>query len=129
MITLNYAGSTLQLHPDMLWADEFGWSPVAQKTERTITGSLLIDTAAMSAGRPITLLAGESYAWTTRQDLATLKSWEAIPGAQLVLTIRGGTFNVLFDHDRKGVEGQPIADFSDPLPTDWCSVALRFIEV
>ncbi len=53
MITLSYASTTLNLHPDLVWADENNWFPVEQSIQRTITGALIVSSASRIAGRPI----------------------------------------------------------------------------
>ena len=54
-ITLQNAGTTLALPPDLIWTDELLWSPVRQSTERSITGALIVDRAVRVGGRAITL--------------------------------------------------------------------------
>ena len=46
---------TVTLPDDFLWVNEFGWSPVAQRTERTLTGALVVHEAQQSYGAPLSL--------------------------------------------------------------------------
>lgn len=129
MITLTYGGTTVQLPDDLQWIDEWDYSPIKQSTEPSLGGSLIVDVGTALSGRPITLQGDESWAWITRGTLTALKVWEAIPGAQLTLTINGAARTVIWDHERKAIQAAPIQDFSDPAPGDWCVVTLRFIEI
>lgn len=126
--TLTYSGTTIPLPPDLSWPNEF-WSPVKQAKEFSITGSLIVDSGVATAGRPITLQGGESFGWMARSTVSTLATWAAVPGAQMVLSVRGTTFNVIFDHDATGFEPTPVVDYADPQSTDWYTATLRFIEV
>ncbi len=133
-ITLTKDGATLPLPDDLIWTDELTWSAVAQSTERSITGALLVDAMARNGGRPITLAGEGNSAWILRSDLLTLKSWAALPGQQFTLTVRGEVFTVLFDHgtdeETRALAMSAVVDYSDPEATDYyCSLTLRFIEV
>lgn len=127
--TLTYSGTTVTLPDDILWPDEFGWSPVDQSTERSVGGQLVIDVAARVGGRQITLQSGADYGWTTRSTVSQLEAWRALAGAQMALLFRGVTRTVVFDHERGAIESEPITDFSDPSPADPCAITLRFIDV
>lgn len=129
MNTLTYSTTALMLPDEMAWPDEFGWSPVEQSSERSVSGELVIDVTAKVGGRQITLQGGDDFGWMTRAEVATLEAWRAIPGAVLSLLFRGVTRSVVFDHERTALEYQAVADYADPLPTDPCAVTLRFLEV
>ena len=129
MNAITYTGNTVSLPDDLDWPDEFGWSPVTQKTEHSITGSLIVDIGVRAAGRQITLRGDRGVAWTTREVAAQLQAWAAIGGAQMTLMLRGSTRQVLFDHERSALEWNPVDVYSDPLPTDRGWLVLRFIEV
>lgn len=131
-ITLQKGADTIVLPPDLLWSDEFAWSPVAQNTERSVTGALLVDVATRQDGMPITLTGTERHAWLLRPEVQALRAWVALAGQAFTLTINGQAFTVLFDHgtdevSRAFVVAQ-LVDYSDPAPQDYyCSVTLRFI--
>ena len=134
-ITLANGADILDLPPDLLWADEFRWSPVAQGTERSITGALLLDLNPRTGGRTITLQGKEDSAWILRSGLTTLLAWAALPGQQFTLTHNGVSRTVIFDHgteeeSRAIAQVEPVVDFSDPEPSDYyCSLTLRFLEI
>lgn len=133
-ITLEKDGAVLALPSDLVWTDELTWSAVAQSTERSITGALLVDAMARNGGRPITLAGDGDSAWILRSALLTLKAWAAIPGQRFTLTVRGEVFSVLFDHgadeETRAMAVSAVIAYSDPEATDYyCSLTLRFIEV
>lgn len=129
-ITLTYLTTTLELHPDLYWADENEWQPVEQEVERTITGALIVSTAQRVGGRPITLRPiDEGSAWMSRQTVETLRSWAAVAGRQMTLTLRGTSFDVIFRHQDGAIEANPIVHYNDVLSTDFYSATLRFMEI
>lgn len=131
MITLSYDDTTLELTPRLLWTDEFAWSPVDQKTSFSTTGALLIDVGLKQAGRPITLEGAASAAWIERSQCLQLEAWAALPGINLVLTLRGVERDVVFDQERGAFEAQPLWELLDgeEYPTQIFIPTLRFIEV
>ncbi len=46
---------TLTLPTDLIWIDEFDWTPVQQTQTYSITGALIIESGVKKAGREITL--------------------------------------------------------------------------
>ena len=130
-ITLTYSGTTLNLPEDLYWNDENSWAPVEQSIERSISGALIVSSATRVAGRPITLTPeDQNSAWMMRSLLDTLRTWAAVPGREMVLTLRGTTYNVIFrHHDGQAIEAAPIKHCNDVQPTDFYTVTLRFMEV
>lgn len=129
MPTLTYNGTTATLPPDLLWTDEYAWSAVQQETGYSTTGALLIDAGTRLAGRPITLEGGDQHGWATRALCESLRAWAALPAITLSLVHNGTTRTVIFDHARTGFEARPIVDYADPIPGDYYSVTLRFLEL
>lgn len=129
MITLTNGAVSLVLPVDLDWPDEWSWSPVKTKTEPSITGSLIVDTAAQVGGRLITLQSSPTSGWIARADLATIRSWADDPATTMTLTLRGTPRAVVFDHEKGAVEAAPVADYSDPIGTDPYTITLRFIEI
>lgn len=77
--------------PNLVWIDEFSWSPIVQSFEYSIEGSLLLTEYSKLAGRPITLVGQQdgnsSSAWMLRSDLLALNSALLVPGAEFLLTL------------------------------------------
>jgi len=130
-ITLKNGAAALELDPDLLWSDEFAWSGVRQAVERGITGSLIVQSKAMTGGRPITLEPEtDDSAWLTRENLLLLQAWSADPAADLLLTIRGVERAVLFRHedDSGAITARPVVHFRDVLDSDQYVCTLRLME-
>ena len=130
MITLADATTTLEVDRDLFWSDEDNWHPVAQNVERTITGALDIQVAALQKGRPITLEPeDDSTAWMPRAAVDQLRNWAAAPGKVLTLTLRGEVRSVMFRHQDGGLEATPVVHYRDVVPNDWYLVTVRLMEV
>lgn len=133
-IQLTYLTSTIALSPDLFWIDEHAWFPVEQSEQRTVTGALIVSTATRVGGRPITLTpedgSGLLGALTPRATLDVLRTWAAIPGREMTLTLRGVTYSVIFRHQSgPPIDAAPIVHYSDVDGSDWYSVILRFMEI
>lgn len=129
-ITLARAGVVLDLGPDLIWEDEFQWSPVVQTKGFSTTGALLIDVGVRQAGRPFTLVSGDGYAWLSHTTLQTLRAWAAMPAEVFGFERYGEAFQVMFDHsEESGFSARPVAEFSDPQGHDFYIVTLKLIEV
>lgn len=128
MTTLAYGATTITISDDMLWVDEYRWQPVEQKRAYTITGALIVESAAKLAGRPITLAGGDTYGWLARSVVDALLTAASIAGQQFTLTLRGTTHTVVFDQAAP-IEAVPVVDYSNPDATDKYIVALRFLKV
>lgn len=127
MTTLAYGAVTITLPDDLLWVDEYNWSAVEQVKEYSVTGALIVESAARLAGRPITLMGGENHGWVTRSVLDALLTASNIPGQQFTLTLRGVAHTVIFDEGR--IEAEPVFDVSDPEAGDFYVVTLNFAKV
>lgn len=129
-ITLAYTTTTLTLDPDLYWSDENDWHAVEQTTQRTVTGALIVSSSSRVAGRPITLQPQDDVsAWMSRQTLETLRSWAAVPGRQMTLTLRGTARTVIFRHQETAIEATPVIHYADTDNEDWYRVTLRFMEI
>jgi hypothetical protein len=132
-ITLQYGANVLPLDDDLLWVDEYQYSPVEASVDVSLTGALIeqVDGDASRPGRPITLQPpDDNSAWMIREDIDQLQAWGAIAGAQFTLTLRGVARQVKFRHQEKpAVDAKPVVPFSDPLPSDYYLATLKFMEV
>lgn len=129
-ITLTYLSTTVTLDPDLTWPDELMWYPVEQSVERSITGAMIVSVSTRVAGRPITLAPeNDSASWMPRSVIDTLKSWAAIAGAQMTLSLRGINHTVIFRHQDGAIDARPVTHFSDVDSADRYLATLRFTEV
>jgi len=131
MITLSYASTTLNLHPDLVWGDENNWFPVEQSIQRTITGALIVSSASRIAGRPITLApVDDSSAWMPQATVEALRNFAVVPGRVMQLNIRGTSRDVIFrHHDGAAIEATPIINYNDLNSADWYKVTIRLMEI
>lgn len=120
------------LPDDVIWTDEFDWTPIGQSVEVDVTGGLVVEYAPGRSGRPITIRA-EWIALSVLRDLEALRD----AGVQntMVLNLSGGrVYDVLFRH----FEGPPLSvepiverpeySESDGSP-DFFNVMIRLMEV
>lgn len=132
-IILSVDATSVALHPDLKWSDEFNWLPVEQSAERTITGALIVQVASRTGGRPVTLEPeDDNSAWMQRSAVQQLRNWAAVPGQEMELTLRGTTRTVIFRHqDGPGLEASPVVHFSDAdvASSDFYKVTLRLMEI
>lgn len=130
-ITLSDGTTTVNIHPDVYWSDEYTWQPVAQSVTNTITGALVVQSAATEAGRTITLEPlDDDSAWLRKAVVDQLRNWASVAGQTLTLTLRGASRTVIFrHHDGGAMSADPVVFYSDADSTDWYRVTLRFMEV
>ncbi|BDD85924.1 hypothetical protein [Desulfofustis limnaeus] len=115
MITLD----DITLPDDLWWQDETDWTPVQQEEGFSITGALLLDVSTKQAGRPITLVGDEGWAWTTRAVVLALQAKAAQPGLEMSLSLHDRTFTVLFRHaDGRPIEAESLTKMTPPADTD-----------
>lgn len=119
----------LSLPADLIWTDEFDWSPIEQTASYTLTGGLVIETGQRQAGRAITLAGSEVSGWADRQTVAALYAKLTLSGA-LTLTLNDGrVFTVTFRHNDTPVAADPIVDYRLPEGSDYYSLIVRLMEV
>lgn len=125
MTTLSDGTSTLTIGADLLWGDEFDFQPVEVKTQYSVTGALIVESAAKQAGRPITLTGGDTYGWITRTTLLALRAWAATPGTTYTLTLRGVPYTVAL----LSVAARPVIDVNNPNGGDFYIATVSCLEV
>ncbi|MGZ4954139.1 MAG: hypothetical protein ACXV8Q_03415 [Methylobacter sp.] len=120
---------TIALPDDLIWTDEFDWTPVQQTQQYSLTGALIIETGVKQAGRPITLVGGRDAAWVSRDTVNTL--YAKLTGTTpFTLTLNdGSTHSVVFRHDGNPIDAKPIIDYNNPAADDYYSLTLRFLKV
>lgn len=127
--TLTYGATTITLHDDMLWTDEFVWRAAAQRTSRTIAGSLVVESALKTKGRPITLVGSSEYGWVPRSTVVALAAAADTPGQKFTLSLRGSSYTVAFNHESAPLEATPVLDYNSYDGTDYYAATVRLIEV
>jgi hypothetical protein len=124
-ITLN----TVTLPVDLIWNDEFDWSPIQQTKAYTLTGALVLESGKMLAGRPITLAGDQNSAWASRE---TVKALYALLDTNPTLTLTlndARTFSVKFNHESQPIQARPLIDFNNLADSDFYTLTLKLITV
>jgi len=117
----------ITLHEDLIWTDEFDWSPVQQSQQYTLTGALILETGVKQAGRPITLVGGRDAAWTGRDTVKALYA-KLTATPPFILTLNDArTFSVAFAHGSNPVEARPIIDYNNLDDGDVYALSIRLI--
>lgn len=130
MTTLSDGTTTVTFTDDLMWSDEFAWMPVEQSAQRTITGGLVVQSAARTAGQPITLAAPDpASGWITRAALDQFKVWAAVHGQQLTLVYRGVTRTVIWRHQDTAIEATPVVPYADVQSGDYYRAVLRLMGI
>ena len=138
-MTASLAG--IALPDDIQWPDEYTAWKVGQIIRPTLTGALVVQEAAMQAGRPITLRGfddgGSRY--VAPITLATLDALRALEetagGAAMALVLPGPSettrsFNVRFRRtDGPAIEAVPIKYQIPAEAGDWFLATLRLLQV
>ncbi len=121
---------TMTLPGNLLWVNEFDWTPVAQSTDRSLTGSLIVPESLMTYRRSIVLGDGEN-SWLTLADLNTLFVLSEIPKKKMLLTLPGErTFTVIFYRaEGAPIEAQPVLPQTTPDDSDFYAVVIRLLTV
>ena len=128
-ITLTVGATTVTLHPDLQWVDEFTWHPVEQAVQRSLTGALIVDVRARVSGTPITLAPADAKAaWMPRATITQLKTWAATPGQEMTLSLRGTSYTVMWrHHEAPALSAAPVQDYDDVDPDDWYRATLKLM--
>lgn len=124
-ITLN----TITLPSDLLWSDEFDWSPIESTQEYALTGALIVDTALRLAGRPITLAADDDRAWIDRATLQQLHALTTPADRQMTLVHNGVTRTVIWRPGNEPMSARPIWPLANPQADCDYIVTLRLTEI
>lgn len=117
--------------PGLIWVDEFAWSVTAQKVERSLTGTLLVQAAGKVKGRPVTLAGGEDYGFIDRATLLALQALADTPGLVMTLTLADTrSFQVMFRHDdAPAIEARAVLLKCAPGAEDWYTLTLKLMTV
>lgn len=120
---------TLTLPTDLIWVDEFDWTPVQQTQTYSITGALIIERGTKLAGQSITLAGDNTSGLISRADLILLKA-KLNSSSNMVLTLNDArTFNVIFNHSKTPIEAKPWIDYSDPIDADFYTLKINLLAV
>lgn len=119
---------------DLLWTDEYAWTPTASKMDVLITGAIVIQSAIKQAGRPITLSADADMGWVPRSTVETIREWAGVAisdtTGRFELTLHDGrVLIVAFRHDDTPIDASPVLGLPYRNDNDWYNVTVRFLEI
>lgn len=123
---------TVSLSDGFLWSDEFDWNPIEQKQDRAVDGALIIQEGKKKSGRTISLTADKNMAWVKRHIVSKLKDWSILQEKfelQFNYFHDKRTFNVVFNHQDKAIEANPVLEHPTVSEDDEYNVTLRFLEI
>lgn len=97
MITLN----GIALTSDLLWIDEYAWSPVAQQVDIMSDGAVVVQAETQQTGRSISLLGGDSYGYVKKSVVEAVRALSEEAGLEMTLVLNdGSSYNVVFVDER-----------------------------
>ncbi|MFW2080485.1 hypothetical protein ACNPQK_05790 [Acinetobacter guillouiae] len=123
---------TVTLSDGFLWSDEFDWNQIEQKQDHAVDGALIIQEGKKKSGRLITLTADKNMAWVKRHIVSKLKDWSILQEKfelQFNYFHDKRTFNVVFNHQDKAIEANPVLEHPTVSEDDEYNVTLRFLEI
>lgn len=113
----------LNLTSDLLWTDEYAWSPVSQNIEILLTGTLLVEEDVQQTGRPITLVGGDTFGYVKKSVVDSLKVMADTPDTVYTLTLNNGdTYPVKFVGER--FTATMVAEHNDPDANYYYTISL-----
>ena len=121
----------ITLPDDLLWINEFDWNPVAQSTERSLSGALLVQEGQLSQGRSVVLSGNGEAGWVSRLTVKNLYALSKAANKTMSLTLPDSRqFSVIFDRaNGSGVETRQLIPFAYPDDDDLYLVTLRLLTV
>lgn len=93
------------------WIDRYEWSPVAMETGRTLVGTSVVWSQALSGGRPVTLVAEDGVTWYDLTVVEAIMAMASQAGAVFPLRWGDEVFDVVFRHNE-----QPAVSFRPVWP-------------
>ena len=123
---------TVTLPDDLQWMNEFEWNQNVQSQQRTLSGAMEIQSAALLYGRPIRLQGGADGGWITRATATAIRALETDPTRVMILTglLDQAPLSVVFDRSSGAAfESQMIMRYAYPDDQTWYSCALRLLTV
>ena len=124
----------LTLPDDLIWQDEYNWAPTVSNVSYTITGAMIVQSAAKQTGRFISLVGPADMAWVTRATVETLHAWASVTlsdtdGRYQLNLSDSRQLTVAFRHDDTPVEAEPVLGIAAKSDQDYYRLTLRLLEL
>lgn len=124
---MNATLDDMTLPEEMIWLDEAKWTAVAQSTEYTLNGALIVQQGVKQAGRQMSL--GGDNCWARWSLVKQLQETTHVADKRMTLTLEDGrSYLVIWDHENDPIEITRIYE-RQPQDDDWCRMTLHFIIV
>ena len=122
----------ITLPEDLVWVNEYNWSPVVQDAKKSVTGALIIQEAKQLTGRSIVLSGAENAAWIDRATLDALQVKSDTVDLAMVLTHNSTAYNVMFDRSSNsdtGITVKEVYPVANPTSDHVYQITLKLIEI
>ncbi len=122
----------ITLPEDLVWSNEYTWSPVSQDTKKALTGALIVQEAIQQKGRSIILSGGSNSAWVDRATLDLLQAKCNTVDLTMVLSHNGTSYDVMFDrssNSNTGLNVRGVYPLANPSSDHVYEITLKFIVV
>lgn len=98
--------NTITIPDDLVWRDEWNWTPYAEQATQSLNGSLIVERSPQATGgRPITLEGDDDRAWVERTTLDSLRA--LLSETTMTLDLWDGrSFTVGWRHGDGPIEAQ-----------------------
>jgi hypothetical protein len=129
------SGTSMALPTNLLWTNELDWINATAKVDRSLTGALIIQSAAKVLGREIDLEpADDEMSWIQRPGLLLLREWANTPDRRLKLVIQyddsaDREFIVRFRHEDNPVQAVPVYRWQANDANAWYRVTIKLMEI
>ena len=120
----------IDLTAALIWQDRHEWSGVAQSVDRPLGGRSVIEHAALSRGRPITLVSETNQGWVDYGTVKALLALSSAPGGTYTLEVGTETYQVVFrHHDSPAFSAKPLVKRLAPDDSDWFLITMKLMTV
>ena len=112
------------------WADRHKFSPVAQRSQRTLGGRAVYEPQPLTKGRPITFVSKRDQGWVNYATVQALQAIADVGGGVYVLQLGSESWNVMFrHHEPPAFSAEGLLDRLSPDGTDNYLINMKLITV
>jgi hypothetical protein len=120
---------SVNLPLDLVWVDEFDWTPTEQHQARSLSGALVVETAQKTGGRPITLSEGSEPVFVLKSVVDALFALLSTTTAMTLTLQDGRTFSVIFRHEDKPIDAKPVVDYQIMDDSDYYHATIKLLTI
>lgn len=118
----------VELNVNMVWEDRYQSKRVVSSMKRTLGGKPIIFNGTITSGFKISLVAGESFGWLSRDTVKEMIDRANIAGASYVLVFGLEAYTVMFDNtEGPAVAMTPLVARTEDAATDWMIGQIKLI--